>query len=84
MSKFSSPFVDVHPTLREPAFLGFDAPSRCEAEVWDCFVSDAHRLSLNVPLKCPPQIEGEVPPQIDGTFYRVAPDMQVIAKYPGE
>lgn len=43
------------PTLREPAFLGFDAPCRAEAEVFNCVY------------------EGEIPVQMDGTFYRVAP-----------
>ncbi|KAH8920879.1 putative lignostilbene dioxygenase [Atractiella rhizophila] len=52
--------------LREPAWDGFDAPCRAEAEVFDCIV------------------DGTIPPQIDGTFFRVAPDPQVVPLYPNE
>lgn len=45
----ASPFANVHPTLREPAFAGHDAPSRAEAEVFDCFIEG----------KIPPQIDGK-------------------------
>lgn len=80
----ASPFANVHPSLREPAFAGHDAPCRAEAEVFDCFVEG----------EIPPQINGETYnfPETSigschwstGTFYRVAPDPQVIPKYAGE
>src|SRR5690606_13275170 len=49
-----------------PAFTGFNAPFRAEAEIFDL------------------EVEGELPRDLDGAFYRVQPDFLYPPIFPGD